>query len=147
MALVITGTIVDCLISNSSWTLFTILRCFSYIQNSAKLFRIVPYEEMSSVQHRLSFLHGVRTILMIWILVGHSCALIPSVVTMKVSMVARFPHHFISVYQLQEPMGNFISNGNFAVEAFFMIRLVVYYISPININDLGKAAEVKLELS
>ena len=126
MVLVITGTIIDCLSKNSSCTLFTFFRCFSYIQNSIKLFHIVPYKEMSLVQHRLSFLYGIRTILMIWILLLHSCALIPSSAIMKVSLLARFPHQFISIFEVQDPVSNFISNGTFPVEAFFLIRSVVY---------------------
>ena len=100
--------------------------CFSLIRNTTILFKNQPTNEKqqndSDIEHRFVYLHGIRAILVIWIIATHAVSLIPASITMPVAILARHPHDMIEMAKNNGVMGNFLSNGTLAVEAFFFIR-------------------------
>lgn len=122
------------------------LLCFSVVRSTAVLFRRSPGHQQkvsrskdhhdnekadddddevnnyNKIEHRLSFLHGVRAALVAWIVTAHSIALLPASIAMPVAMLARHPHDMIALAAKNGLLSTFFNNGTLAVEAFFLIR-------------------------
>ena len=118
----------------------SILKCFSLIRNTAILLGNKAHDtnkcgsltkqnsasdykkNVNNIEHKFSYLHGIRTILLLWILAAHAVSLIPTSIIMPVSLLSRHPHDMVQMAKNNGIFGNFFNNGTLAVEAFFLIR-------------------------
>lgn len=140
--LMLLGTVVDA-ISSSSEKEFTpnglsftsVLICFSVIRSTTILFGLKSQsqatenavsvkKEPDNIEKRFAYLHGVRSILILWIIVAHSSSLMPASIIMPVAVISRHPHDIMQMTENNGILGVFFSNGTLAVEAFFLIRFV-----------------------
>ena len=125
---VFVGTVCDVLFFDNpghhSIGTLSILSCFSLIRNTRIVFhtKSVQCSKGISIEQRFTYLHGVRTLFIIWIIMAHCCSLMPASITMPFSFIARYPHDMIQMFQKNRTFGNFLNNGTLAVEAFFVIR-------------------------
>ena len=133
--LTILGTSYDLLIEDKTTktlsTIHSILVCFSIIRNTSILCANRPTrkpvasdkseKQSISIECRLSHLHGLRALLITWIMVSHSCALMPASIVMPISMVERHPHDMLMLAKGTSLLSNFFNNSTLAVEAFFFI--------------------------
>lgn len=131
IVLVMLGTGCDLLCASSQpktheWSFLCTLKCFSLARNTRVVFHIRHsdlYRKSSHrIEHRFTYLHGVRTLFIVWIIIAHSCSLMPTSITMPFSFIARHPHDMIQMFERNQTFGNFLNSGTLAVEAFFLIR-------------------------
>lgn len=138
---VMIGTLVDICSSTqpaktkSILSVRSILISFSVIRNTAILFtgKCQTQKELlnsartlktdaNEIEYRLAYLHGIRVLLVLWIIATHSVSLIPASIAMPVAILARHPHDMVQLAASNGALGNFLANGTLAVEAFFLIR-------------------------
>lgn len=140
--LVLIGTLVDICSSTqtaktkSTLSIRSTLISFSVMRNTAILFtgkcQTQKKESRNSartlktdtneIEYRLAYLHGIRVLLIFWIIVTHSVSLIPASIAMPVAILARHPHDMVQLAASNGALSNFLANGTLAVEAFFLIR-------------------------
>ena len=122
--------------ANSKPGFASILISFSLVRNTAILFgnkthgakqnasapQLAPKKLATHIEHRFAYLHGVRAILVLWILAAHACSLIPASIIMPIAFLSRHPHDMVQMAKNNGLFGNFFNNGTLAVEAFFLIR-------------------------
>lgn len=111
-----------------------ILLSFSLLGNSRILFRMVDsaadnnnssktesdQAATAAVNAQFQFVHGIRALASIFIIIAHNSAFVIVLYQMGVSVVARHPTDFVALSRL--PIAQPFYNGSLVVLTFFLIR-------------------------
>ena len=76
--------------------------------------------EVGTLQHKLSHIHGIRALAIIWVVVGHNSAYMQDSILMIFSHIARHPLDFSRLVN-KSLWSNFLNNAYHAVQTFFFL--------------------------
>jgi hypothetical protein len=118
--LLIIGTLID-IFSTSDMSLIRLIVCFSIIRNTKLLFKISDIKKTNNLE--LKFIHGLRVLSTLWIIIGHSVGFTCVPMLMKISPFTGYPEDGIEI--LKTVIFQYIVNGGLSVQIFFIIRYII----------------------
>jgi hypothetical protein len=119
LILLLIGTLLE-IYSTSNILMVRVISCFSIIKNTKILFKIST--QRPNVEYQLQFIHGLRVLGTLWVLIAHSSGFILVTVLMKISPFSRYPEEGID--NSKTLLSQFIINASLAVQVFFIMRYI-----------------------
>lgn len=117
IALVIIGSVLDLFISRDIFVI-DLLKCFSMSKNIAILFKISSFN--SNREYRLQFIHGIRVLGTIWVVMAHTSGFVLVTILTKISPFARYPED--PIMYSKGILSQYVMNASLAVQIFFIMR-------------------------